>query len=436
MEILILEKFKLIIGILMQNRHYIYISGMMNNPVIKSQVLNWLEILQKEGIVFDLMCCIPLHYLLMNWKSELRELIHYNKVLRGKIYIVPIWRSKTKYNPISTIIKGLFLYWYSIIKNSRYDSVLIQTRSYYNLPAIQLIKRVRNNIKVVYDMRGSASAEFLNSFGYNSVEELKLDRLIRKHRRIIDFELNMVNSSDITFCVSNNLKQYIVSQTTVNNTDKLKVIPGAADKKVFYYDPDLREKTRQRLGLVDKQVFVYCGRLTHYWHKSELIFEYASAVLRLHPDTFFVCLTRDLDKAQELIATYYIDPNKILCKYSDSPSEINEIYNAAEFGILFRDNIVTNKVSSPTKLAEYLLSGLPVLISMSVGDYSDIVSTLKFGAVTSNDLSELLAVTTDKFYKGINRKKISEYASQHLSKQAIVESIIEAYSALDRLYWF
>jgi len=402
----------------------------MNNPVIKSQVLNWLEVLQQRGIVFDLMCCIPLHYLIMNWNSEHRELISYSKVLQGNIYIVPIFRSKTKYNLISTFIKGLFLYWYSVIKNPGTDSVVIQTRSFFNFPALKLVKGWLSNIKVIYDMRGSASAEYLNSFGINSESDLEQENQIKKLNSIVKSERDMIDFSDRTFCVSNNLKQYVLNQNKSINADKLTVIPGGADKNVFFYDAQLSAKIRQKLRLSDKQVFVYCGRLTHYWHKSELIFQYASVLLEKHPDMFFICMTKDIGKANELMEINNIDQNKVLCKFSESPSEINEIYNAADFGILFRDEILTNKVASPTKLAEYLLAGLPVLISREVGDYSELVSKYKFGVVTSNNLAEFVSVSEEKFYKEADRTEISDYAAKHLSKQAIVETIISEYSAL------
>jgi len=141
-------------------------------------------------------------------------------------------------------------------------------------------------------------------------------------------------------------------------------------------------------------------------------------------------MTKDIGKANELMEINNIDQNKVLCKFSESPSEINEIYNAADFGILFRDEILTNKVASPTKLAEYLLAGLPVLISREVGDYSELVSKYKFGVVTSNNLAEFVSVSEEKFYKEADRTEISDYAAKHLSKQAIVETIISEYSAL------
>ena len=59
--------------------------------------------------------------------------------------------------------------------------------------------------------------------------------------------------------------------------------------------------------------------------------------------------------------------------------EVTEILAACDYGILIRENTVTNQVASPTKFAEYLASGLPVIISANLGDYSGFVVEHKCG---------------------------------------------------------
>jgi len=55
-------------------------------------------------------------------------------------------------------------------------------------------------------MRGSASAEYLNSFGINSESDLEQENQIKKLNSIVKSERDMIDFSDRTFCVSNNLK--------------------------------------------------------------------------------------------------------------------------------------------------------------------------------------------------------------------------------------
>ena len=54
---------------------------------------------------------------------------------------------------------------------------------------------------------------------------------------------------------------------------------------------------------------------------------------------------------------------------------------AADLGILLRAPDPLNEVACPTKFAEFMMSGLPVLISAGIGDCSRFVAEQNAGAV-------------------------------------------------------
>lgn len=60
---------------------------------------------------------------------------------------------------------------------------------------------------------------------------------------------------------------------------------------------------------------------------------------------------------------------------------VAEVLAACDYGILVREQTVTNQVASPTKFAEYLSRGLRVLISPNLGDYSAWVEEQQCGSV-------------------------------------------------------
>ena len=64
-----------------------------------------------------------------------------------------------------------------------------------------------------------------------------------------------------------------------------------------------------------------------------------------------------------------------------SAEEVPVYLAACDYGILIRENTVTNQVAAPTKFAEYLHSGLKVLISEHIGDYTDFVREHQCGVV-------------------------------------------------------
>ena len=77
-----------------------------------------------------------------------------------------------------------------------------------------------------------------------------------------------------------------------------------------------------------------------------------------------------------------------------------------------------NNVASPTKFSEYVLSGLPSILSNGVYDFADIIKKTGFGVVLS-DYHQLKQNENDKIIKllGVDRKKISVWGKSNLSKK-------------------
>lgn len=93
----------------------------------------------------------------------------------------------------------------------------------------------------------------------------------------------------------------------------------------------------------------------------------------------------DAIKSQENIATYDLfvpnidlfhqkyEQDKDLSKVrvrNVSPHELRDIYKSSDFGFILRDESVVNKVACPTKLTEYLASGVvPIVKFPDIGDF-------------------------------------------------------------------
>ena len=62
--------------------------------------------------------------------------------------------------------------------------------------------------------------------------------------------------------------------------------------------------------------------------------------------------------------------------------------SAADAGIAFIRTATCERGSSPVKIGEYLAVGLPVVITNSIGNYSDLIARENIGAVISAHTSE------------------------------------------------
>ena len=61
--------------------------------------------------------------------------------------------------------------------------------------------------------------------------------------------------------------------------------------------------------------------------------------------------------------------------------QVPDYLSAADYGLLLREENVTNGVASPVKFAEYLSCGLQILISANLGDFSGMVAEDSLGYV-------------------------------------------------------
>jgi hypothetical protein len=81
---------------------------------------------------------------------------------------------------------------------------------------------------------------------------------------------------------------------------------------------------------------------------------------------------------------------------------------------MIREDTITNRVASPTKFAEYLAAGLPVLISAHIGDFSTTVRANDLGLVWNEGTAlPPLEPTGDA-----RRARLRAYAADHLTKSA------------------
>jgi glycosyltransferase involved in cell wall biosynthesis len=97
------------------------------------------------------------------------------------------------------------------------------------------------------------------------------------------------------------------------------------------------------------------------------------------PAVFFLILTPDVDAASDLARRLLVEGRYRI--RSASHAEVPGFLRASDLGILLRAPDPLNEVACPTKFAEYVMTGLPVLISAGIGDCSGFVATNRAGAV-------------------------------------------------------
>lgn len=406
----------------MNKKYFSMISEFPNN-VIRSQTIEYISKLKKDyGLEFSLIIVISFTVLL-NRRKELKKILEdYKNIYDINATIIPVWRN---HFILSSFI-GLFFLTLNFFKY-RKQKIVIHARGGFTSNICAKLKFFYPNLSYVCDFRGDYEAE--NKFNLIKTQASKLKIRITDYLFPRFLKRALINANSI-ICVSNKLKNLIVEKYKCD-PQKINVIPCLADDNIFYYSEEIRQKIRNEKNLNDKFVFVYAGGIGS-WHYSDTVFKIVSEINRKFNNIFFIALTPNVKEAEEYSRKYSFNGN-ILIK-SAAQKEVFEFLNAADMGLLLREYDPLNIVASPTKFAEYYLTGLPVMISDNIGDYSELVAKEKIGILLSNSptYDEYMSEFQRFFeqYKNYQRNANAQKAKKFLSKNAYMKKLYDIYSSI------
>ena len=140
------------------------------------------------------------------------------------------------------------------------------------------------------------------------------------------------------------------------------VIPCCADLERFRFSAADRIARRAELGLQDSFVLVYSGSIGG-WYLTEEMADIFSTLLKVRPDAHFLWLTPgEHDRVHAIMRERGVPPNRYTVHQS-APQDVPSYLSASDAGIAFIKACFSKLASSPTKNAEYLGCGLPIIIT-------------------------------------------------------------------------
>jgi glycosyltransferase involved in cell wall biosynthesis len=145
---------------------------------------------------------------------------------------------------------------------------------------------------------------------------------------------------------------------------------------------DSRRQVRERLGIGERFAAVYVGSFGG-WYLTEETADFFGRLKLRKPDSFALILTQSKPEMIEplLRERGYGDGDYFIRKIP--PVEIPEYLSAADIAISFIKPCYSKQASSPTKNAEYLACGLPMVVNDGIGDTTRFTEADGVGAVIS-----------------------------------------------------
>jgi glycosyltransferase involved in cell wall biosynthesis len=164
-------------------------------------------------------------------------------------------------------------------------------------------------------------------------------------------------------------------------TRPVEVIPCCVDMARFRAAGTLsRESLREELGLTDRRVVVYVGALGG-WYLTDETAELLAVAHEQDPKTFSLVLTQSPPEmiAAPLRARGVSEEDFLVRRVA--PADIPRYLKASDIAVSFIKRCYSKLSSSPTKLAEYLAAGLPVICNAGIGDVDEVVEGNRVGVV-------------------------------------------------------
>lgn len=267
--------------------------------------------------------------------------------------------------------------------------------------AWQALRFIKKKIKCIIDVHGASAEEYeYSSHNFNK----------SKYNYINYLELKGMKRADLIICQSNEMKRYLLSKYLFLNPEKIIPFRCSADNERFKILNFNKSDLRKQLGFDENDIiFVYSGGLMK-WQKIELSLQIFNQFKHAYSQAKLLILTKEISTAHTLAETYcsdYLDSIKIMSVKFD---EVAKYLNICDVGFLIRDNVLMNSVAFPTKLAEYMMCGLPVISSKVSEKW--IENSIYIYLITDTTIN---AESLKSFIKNSDKETISRFASTHLS---------------------
>jgi hypothetical protein len=242
-----------------------------------------------------------------------------------------------------------------------YQPTTIVGRSVYATNLALMMRTIFSKIKIVYDGRGAIAAEVAEyNVGNGSIDIKAIEAMERK----------AIIASNYRLAVSNALVKYWERKYNYTSTNHV-VVPCTVDDT--FIKTEFTPTTNATINVV------YAGSLAG-WQSLQLLQQIIVNILQNNSTATFTFLSDE----HELITQLQIQFPTRITQQKVSHNAVCSALMQADYGILFREQSVTNSVASPVKFSEYLACGLQIIASEHIGDCSAQVLENNLGVIITD----------------------------------------------------
>ena len=343
----------------------------LDTPLVQTQVLPYLRELVKGGI--------EVHLLTFERERLSEEQVEENRQMlaeQGIIWDYLIYHKR--FSVIATLYDIFCGTIYTWKKNRREKFNILHARIHF--PALMALiarKLSFQKPKILFDIRGFIADEYTDAGSW------KKDGII--YKTVKRLEKTLLRDCDGFVVLTEKAREILFPESKENGFDKLgrpiEVIPCCVDLKRFdAVNNNLRNEMRRNLAAENRRIIIYVGSFGGFYMARETA-DFYGAAKRQNPDTFALILTQTPKEMIEPLLKEKGFTDKDFFIQKVSPKEVPAYLNAADIAVSFIKPCYSKLSSSPTKNAEYLASGLPIITNSGIGDVKEHTGQDKVGYV-------------------------------------------------------
>ena len=378
----------------MQKKHILFVSyDGMTDSLGQSQVLPYIREISKKDY----------RYTLISFEKDDRYKQHHKTIeqicANSEIDWIPISYSGSI--PIISTIWNVYRLKKEVFKlHKRRPIDLFHSRSHVpSLAAHALF--LKKNVPFLFDMRGFWADERVDGKVWDLSNPIFKKVYTFFKRKEIEFLIDAGGVISLT----ENGKEEILSWQHKQTTPKalrekqldISVIPCCVDTDLFNPSNVTSEgqaELRTELNIQpDQFVLGYVGSIGTWYMLPEML-DYFKVLEKSDPHAIFLFVSNEADKIKQLVQEKGISESKIRV-VSCLHSQVASYISLFTVSIYFIIPAYSKKASSPTKQAELMSMGIPVICNAGVGDSDLIVKKFHAGWVVDDFVEENYQAVVD-----------------------------------------
>jgi len=306
---------------------------------------------------------------------------------------------------------------YRLIRSN--DIKLVHCRSYIT-SLVGLSAKRELKTKFLFDMRGLWADERVDG-GLWNLKNPVFNSIFNYFKRK---ELEFLKEADCTISLTQAGKTEINSWFKESETPRIEIIPCAVDTEIFSptnISADDIKTIKEELNIEGKRVLIYLGSLGTWYMLNEMLGYFKE--LNINNEWVFLFLTRESDVLKQTLKEIGISELDVRIRAAQR-NQVPNYLTVCNAGIFFIKPAYSKISSSPTKQAELMSMGIPVVVNDKVGDTSIIVKEYNSGIV-------LNSFNSKAYKKAANEFETCEFDSSKIRNGAIdffgLEKAVENY---------